>query len=68
MALCRRCGGQKKVLGIGFVECNCPECKGSGEHIYIRQDEPTKASHEAKETTLEFVPPSQSKYAKKVSK
>lgn len=28
---CKRCGGNKKVQGLGFIEITCPICKGSGE-------------------------------------
>lgn len=28
---CKRCGGNKKVQGLGFIEITCPTCKGTGE-------------------------------------
>lgn len=28
---CKRCGGNKRVQGLGFIEITCPMCKGTGE-------------------------------------
>lgn len=27
---CPRCAGNKRIMGLGFVEVDCPVCKGIG--------------------------------------
>lgn len=27
---CRRCGGAKKVVGMGYIQEDCPACGGAG--------------------------------------
>ena len=28
---CPRCAGNKRIMGIGYIECDCPLCKGIGQ-------------------------------------
>ena len=30
MSVCTRCGGQKKVPGMGSIPSRCPDCLGTG--------------------------------------
>ena len=35
MARCQRCSGQKKVMGLGWIEIDCPSCNGTGVNTII---------------------------------
>ena len=38
--ICQTCRGQKKVQGLGWMECECPKCNGVGRVMDI--EEPSK--------------------------
>lgn len=50
MAMCYRCYGAKKVLGVGMIEVDCPECNGTGKtdkpHIYVAAQQPERLANE----------------------
>jgi len=35
LVVCRLCGGQRNVPGMGFMTMKCPECEGKG---YVKND------------------------------
>lgn len=38
--ICQTCRGQKKIQGMGWMECECPKCNGVGRVMDI--EEPSK--------------------------
>lgn len=49
---CKRCGGNKRVQGLGFIEITCPLCKGTGEtfenkKLEVVQEEPVEIEEPA---------------------
>jgi DnaJ-class molecular chaperone len=54
--VCMSCRGQKKVLGMGWIETECANCDGLGrmpsEPIYIDKMPPTNVSSSTIEQVL----------------
>ena len=49
---CTLCNGKKRIMGLGMIEKECPECKGVG-YINLVEKAPVKRVRKKKEIVVE---------------